>query len=377
MSVIPHTRPSIRTQTSPGLDRLPPRPRLRGMGTAVPSMRWTSQQTLENLAPIWHLRGAALDRWRRIVEGTAIDVRHGVVPPERVVHLSTAQRMALYEEHAPPLAVLAAQRALEACEVEPSEITDLIVVSCTGFSAPGLDVELTMRLGLPRSVRRTLIGFMGCYGGITGLRTAVGACAANPGAVALVVCCELCSLHVRPEPDVQNQVATALFADGAAAAIVSSALNRDLHPHRFGTEGIAALGSLDSGASLLLDRGREWMTWRITDAGFAMTLAREVPVALRQALADFVGQACVEVPPQTFIVHPGGAGILDAADQALGLCGGRGLDASREVLRRIGNVSSATVLFVLEEALRRQSPLPAMLLAFGPGLTLESLRLFA
>lgn len=348
-------------------------PVLLGIGTAVPHLKWTRPQTIETLESIWNLNGPALDRWRRIVEGTHIDTRHSVVSIESAIRLTTGQRMSLYQEHAPPLAVAAANRALHSAGISPDQITDLIVVSCTGFSAPGLDVELIIQMGLARTVRRTMVGFMGCFGGISGLRTAVGSCAANPGAVALVVCCELCSLHVRPDPGVQNQVATALFADGAAAAVVASMPGHDHREVDFS----CGIGRLNSGASLLLDQGRDWMTWRITDAGFAMTLTREVPQALRESLADFVNVASAAEAPRSFIVHPGGPGILDAADAALDLHGGRGLQASREVLRRVGNVSSATVLFVLEESLRQDGPLPAMMLAFGPGLTIESMSLSA
>jgi predicted naringenin-chalcone synthase len=135
------------------------------------------------------------------------------------------------------------------------------------------------------------------------------------------------------------------------------------------------IGRLTQGAARLIESARESMTWRITDHGFAMTLAREVPVIVRQSLVTFVDDACGGSRPRTFVVHPGGPGILEAVDEALDLRGDSGLAAARTVLRRVGNVSSGTVLFVLEELLRTDCELPAMLLAFGPGLTVESMML--
>jgi len=348
---------------------------LIGVGTAVPDLDWPQDKIADTLAATWNLRGEAIDRWRRINAASGIEHRHAVMPIDEVVDLTTQQRMEAFERFAPELAMNAARAALIKSEVLPEEVTDLIVVSCTGFSAPGVDVELVRGLGLSRRVRRTMIGFMGCFGAINGLRAAVGACAASPDAVALVVCVELCSLHVRRDDDAQNMVASALFADGAAAVVLRS------EPKTTGRHSVSelmspAIGRITVGHGLLLDRGRDWMTWRITDAGFAMTLAREVPVALRQELRQFVDESYL-APPRTFVIHPGGPGILDAADAALTLQESRGLECSREILRRFGNMSSCTVLFVLEESLRRNLPLPAMLLAFGPGLTIESLTLEA
>lgn len=362
--------PSRRPRQAVALSIDPPGlPHLLGLGTAVPELSRPQREVEHMMADLWNLKGSALERWRRIIAGSGIRTRHGVMRMEDVVHLTTAQRMAAYEQLAPDLAAAAARRALSNSGVQAREITDLIVVSCTGFAAPGVDVALVEKLGLERTVRRTMIGFMGCFGAISGLRTGVGACAANPGAIALVVCIELCSLHMRADRSVQNQVAAALFADGAAAAVVGSGhLNEGLDFSH------TSIGQLTSGASLLMPEGKQWMSWRITDTGFAMTLTRDVPQALRNRLAEFVAGASAQ-RPGCFVIHPGGPGILDAADAALALSGGCGLDASWAVLGRFGNMSSATVLFVLQEAMNRDYRRPAMLLAFGPGLTIESLQL--
>lgn len=349
------------------------RPLLLGIGLAQPEICWEQSRCEDEMAAVWSLRGAARERWRRICRGSGVERRHGVMVVRDALKLSTQQRMEVYERFAPDLAAHAAREALASAAVDPADITDLIVVSCTGFAAPGVDAALVGALGLAPTVRRVVVGFMGCFGAISGLRAAVGACSAEPAGAALVVCVELCSLHMRDARDLHNQVASALFADGAAAAVVGGeAFVRDR-----AAENAAAplpLGRLTTGASLLMPEGADWMTWRITDAGFAMTLTREVPSAIRGRLAGFV-RTLPGAPERSLIVHPGGAGILDAVEDAMDRRGGPDLDAARDVLRRCGNMSSGTVLHVLAEALRRGAEPPGLLLAFGPGLTIESLTL--
>jgi predicted naringenin-chalcone synthase len=345
-------------------------PSLLGLGTAVPALRLGQLESVQAMAALWGLSGSDSERTLRIARASGIRFRHGVLRPEDVIGLGTARRMEAYERHAPPLAARAAAAALESASVDAQRVTDLIVVSCTGFSAPGLDAALVQRLALSRSVRRTIIGFMGCFGAIIGLRSAIALCASQPGAVALVVCVELCSLHLRPGGGAQNVVASSLFADGAAAAVIGGPLAA--------RQGAAPIGGLRPGRSLLLAEGRDWMSWRITDTGFAMTLSRALPGAMRSHLRDFAASCSGgRGGAATFIVHPGGPAILDAADEALETRGGRGLAAARAVLARHGNMSSATVLFVLDEARRAGLELPALLLAFGPGLTLEGMPVVA
>lgn len=337
---------------------------LLGLGAAVPGPGLPQAEIGAQLAEAWGLSGAALERWQRLLAGSCIETRHFVEPIERVVGLTTAQRMRRYEAAAPPLALDAAQRALAHAGIDAGEITDLIVVSCTGLSAPGIDVALTRSLDLRRDVRRSMVGFMGCFGAISGLRAGVGACAAEPDAVVLVVCVELCSLHARRDPCVENQVASALFADGAAAAVIAG----DVEGGRAEDAGVARV---DTGRSLLIPEDRDAMSWRIGDEGFVMQLSARVPALLEQSVAGFVAMA--DPRPRTLLVHPGGPEVLRAVEAALDLAPGTDLAESWTVLRRFGNMSSATVLFVLDAALRRGARLPGLLLAFGPGLTLESM----
>lgn len=346
---------------------------LLGIGVAVPEICLPQPEAERRYAALLNLEGETRERWRRIIAGSGIEQRFLCAPVERFFSMTTAERMAAYEQLAPPLGEQAARRALQASGAGAGAITDLVVVSCTGFAAPGLDVALVERLGLPRTTRRTVVGFQGCFGGIVGLRQAAATCLADPRAVALVVCVELCSLHVRDDDRADNLVASALFGDGAAAAVVGGA---DAISTGDPQSPAAPLGTLSLGASLLIEEGRDWMTWRVTDEGFAMTLTRDVPVALRRRLASFVREHDGR-RPETFAVHPGGPGILDAVDTALALRGGSGIDAARRVLCKYSNMSSGTVLAVLHEVVRADARRPVMLLAFGPGLSVEALRLEA
>jgi len=324
------------------------------------------------LARLWNLSGSDLERWERIIEGSCIDRRFAVRPPEEILHLRTQERMELYALEAPPLAAAAARQALEDSGLPASSITDLVIVTCTGFRAPGVDVELVDRLGLSPSVRRVQVGYMGCFGAITGLRTAAGACCADRCGVALVVCIELCSLHAQAEASPQNQICCALFGDAAVAAVVVGPASQ-LVGSSDGelATGVAPIGSrqIHLGRSLLTAGGREAMTWTITDAGFAMTLSRDVPAALRQEISALATEGSI-APGHRLAIHPGGAAILDLIEAALEGRACRGIEHARSVLREVGNVSSGSVLLVAERLMAESSE-PLTLMAFGPGLTVD------
>ncbi|MWV28320.1 type III polyketide synthase [Aurantiacibacter rhizosphaerae] len=266
----------------------------------------------------------------------------------------TADRMRRYAESAPDL-------AMKAIAGLPSTdgITHIVIASCTGFIAPGLDQLIARRLGLPASVERVSIGFMGCYAGVTLLRTAGHIVRSDPTANVLAVSVELCSLHLQETDDIERLLAMGQFADGAAAALVSA------------KGGGLALGA---GVSLALEESDELITWTIGDSGFAMHLSGEVPGRLADALDNDVTRKIIlgDHAPQAWAVHPGGRSVLDAVERGLPLPP-HALDASRGVLDEYGNMSSATVLFVLER-LARERPESGIALAFGPGLAMEGLR---
>lgn len=281
----------------------------------------------------------------------------------------TAARSDAYALHAPGLAHRAAAAALAESGVAPREVTHLVTVSCTGFAAPGVDAALLGSLGLPPTVQRTHVGFMGCHGAINGLRVAKAFCDSEPGAVVLLCAVELCSLHFQYTDEPDKMVANALFSDGAAAVVLSAA-SRAVPPRPPHSRSLLACASLFVPGSL------DAMTWRIGDHGFAMTLSPRVPELiksdLRAWLAAWLDSQGVPLDAvRSWAVHPGGPRVLTAAAEALGLSRDA-LDVSRAVLAEHGNMSSPTVLFILERLLRAGGATPCVLLAFGPGLVIEA-----
>ena len=269
--------------------------------------------------------------------------------------------MEVYRQEAPGLAMKAV-RALAARDVELATVTHLVITSCTGFYAPGLDVDLIRLLGLPRSVHRTIIGFMGCYAGITGLRSANDIVRANPEARVLVVNLELCSLHLQQDAPMDRLVASLLFSDGCAASLVSS------RPVGF---------RLDSFTSSLSLEDADKMEWLVEDQGFAMKLDVDIPNRIRDYLARDT-DACdlaARNPKSLWAIHPGGRAILDAVRTAYSLNSDQ-IAPARRVLAKYGNMSSASIMFVFEELLHnapQDESRAGAAVAFGPGLTLKAM----
>jgi prepilin-type processing-associated H-X9-DG protein len=280
---------------------------------------------------------------------------------------TTAQRMARYAAEAPGLAWQSARMALENARIEPARITHLVTASCTGFFSPGLDAMLIERLGLSRGVRRIHVGFMGCHAAFNALAAARDAVAANPEARVLVCCVELCSLHLAYGIDPGKLVANALFADGSASAVVG-------HPTDDG-EGAWQLGDF---SSCLLEDSGDAMTWNIGDHGFEMTLSAGVPGIIRKQLfpwcEKWLARHELEVANVAgWAIHPGGPKILDAVGDALKL-EREDLRFSRRVLAGYGNMSSTTILFILEQMAAEISG-PCVAIGLGPGLMAEGILL--
>ncbi len=325
-------------------------------------------------------------------DSAAIDTRHTAVeemtmafrsdepqffdPATRLLlNPSTKVRNEIFAEQATSLFIDSAQAAVDACpDLTLLDITHVITVSCTGFFNPGPDYKIVRALGLDPAVQRYHLGFMGCYAAFPALRAAKSFCEADPGAVVLVVCAELCSLHVRTSNDPDTIMGSALFADGAAAAIVT-ARNDPYSP---------ALLQLDHFETVLTPVGEESMAWNIGDHGFEMVLGNYVPHIIDDhiisALEPLLSRdASLHALPYREIshwaIHPGGRSILDKVQARLELTDEQ-LVPARETLRRFGNMSSATVLFVLRHILE-QPPLAEggeriCSMAFGPGLTVET-----
>ena len=356
---------------------------LRGLGTAVPDAGLTAEEGLavarcfsgpkvrgsDFLPAVYAGTG---NQTRRQVLGRAVidDVLHGTREsgspflPDGTPDFAgptTAVRLALYAADAPPLAVRAARAALLDGDTPAATVTHLITVSCTGFAAPGVDHALITGLGLRPTVERVNVGFMGCHGAVNGLRVANAFAAADPAARVLVCAVELCSLHYHYGDDPGKVVANALFADGAAAVVGGA-----------GTPG----WRLRATGSCLLPESAELMSWTVGDRGFEMTLARAVPGRIarhvRPWLADWLGGLGLSLDAvNSWAVHPGGPRILSAVEEGLHLPPDA-LAPSRAVFAEYGNMSSPTVLFVLDRLRRQDAPRPCVVLGFGPGLTAEA-----
>jgi predicted naringenin-chalcone synthase len=273
--------------------------------------------------------------------------------------------MQVYAQHSGPLAAEASTRALAASGVEPSEITHLVTASCTGFDAPGVDLELIERLGLPVTTQRLNIGYMGCHGAINALRAARGLAASEPAARILICAVELCSLHFQSQWDSELMLGNALFADGSAAIVAAADAPANSAPCQ-----VRATGSC------LIRGTKEAMSWRVGDHGFEMSVSNRVPDIIRDNLRGWLtgwldshGHSLDSVG--SWAVHPGGPRVLRAVEEALDL-GPKALEVSWEVLSECGNMSSPTVVFILERLLSRPAPLPYIMLAFGPGLMVEA-----
>ncbi len=277
---------------------------------------------------------------------------------------TTQQRMQVYAEASPILACDACRQALHRSNLSAGQISHLVTVSCTGFTAPGIDIELVKCLNLSPTVQRTHIGFMGCHGALNGLQVARALTGADRRARVLLCAVELCSLHLYYRWDPQSVVPHALFADGAAALVASHAF--------VGAD--EAWRVADTGSCLFPD-SQSAMTWNIGDHGFLMTLSPRVPDLLGRHLRPWLepwldGNGLKLQDIHSWAVHPGGPRVLSAVEESLGLDKDV-LATSREVLADCGNMSSPTVLFILERLQKRKALRPCVALSFGPGLVAE------
>ena len=273
---------------------------------------------------------------------------------------STARRMQFFERFAPQLARMALDR-LSLTPEECCAISHVVVTSCTGLYAPGLDFEVVHHLGLDPTVERTMIGFMGCYAAINALKSAHHIVRSVPGARVLILNLELCSLHFQETNQLEQVLSFLVFADGCAASLVSAE-----------PEGLA----IDSFLALTIPQTSDLITWRIGELGFDMFLSGQVPGEIGGALKQVGRQATRGKDPlaiDLWAVHPGGRSILDAVEKGLALSSDA-LHYSRSVLAQYGNMSSATVMFVLREIMQRaQSGQQGCAMSFGPGLTAETM----
>lgn len=360
---------------------------INAIGTAVPKNLVSQLQIASFMANSLQLNSDERRKLHALYRATHIQQRYSVLgdyglengsftffpnTPDLEPFPSVGMRMKAYRQYAAPLALQAIYRCLEQCQhIEPSQITHLITVSCTGMYAPGLDIDLVEALGLPTYIQRTAINFMGCYGAFNGLKLADTICKAEPKAVVLVVCVELCSLHFQKSRHEDHLLSNALFADGAAAVIIEA-------KPKTGT----SLKMSSFYCDLLLD-GKQEMAWHISDFGFEMTLSSYVPTMIEKGIGQLIirllGHTQIELNEIThFAIHPGGKKILEVLEKQLGISANDNRYAYH-ILRRYGNMSSPTVLFVLaalwQDLTERDAEKNILSCAFGPGLTLESMML--
>ncbi len=356
---------------------------IAGIGTAVPGNRLTQKEAAAIAREFLHAGDEQLRLLPVLYRRTGVRARHSVLGGWSGEQLAagggfygrsraegdrgptTGARVERFVAEAAPLAAAAAEGALAEAAIDAERITHLVTVSCTGMSAPGFDLELAKRLGLSRHLARSHIGFMGCHGAMNGLRVARAFVEADPRARVLLAAVELCSLHLYYGWDPEKIVANAIFADGAAALVGVP-----------GAEAAADSWQVEASGSHVIADSEDEMTWKIGDHGFEMTLSARVPDLVGPHVRPWLeswlaerGLAVEEVG--SWAVHPGGPRILSAFQGAVGL-DREALADSWEVLAEYGNMSSPTVLFIVDRLRRRAAPRPAVALGFGPGLTIEA-----
>lgn len=356
---------------------------ITAIGIANPPYKRTQQDIAELIADGFHLNRTQQKILKRIYKSSGIEQRHSVLtdyckrPGEfeffpntpDMPFPTTAQRMAVYKANALTLAMAAINDCLKSADKQ--NITHVITVSCTGMYAPGIDIEIVQALNLAPSTQRTSINFMGCYGAFNGMKVADAICRANPEAMVLLVCVELCSIHIQNNFTLDSIISNAIFADGAAAALIQASPGTQpcLHFESFYCD--------------IMPQTSQDMAWHIGDFGFDMVLSAYVPDAIKAGIAAFADkllrQSSLALDDvDYFAIHPGGLKILQACEASLNLTS-HDNRFSYDVLRQYGNMSSATVLFVLKriwDGLSTQDDGKKIFsCAFGPGLTLESMLL--
>lgn len=351
------------------------------IGTAVPPFAHAQAEILPFMQRIHALSEEGKRKLRFLSHHSGIDTRYSVIadysrpvrewkfypPTENLDPFPSLElRMQWYQKYAAPLSLEAIRRCLDG-KINPGEVTHLITISCTGMSAPGLDLEIAELLDLPRTVFRTSINFMGCYAAIHGLKLAEALGKGSPGSKVLIVCTELCTLHFQREGTPDNILSSLLFADGSAAALIVD----DDHPEN----GI----HIENFYSEILPKGKKDMAWELSSTGFQMVLSSYVPDLIEKDFSSLVGHALARThlsqeSVSHWCIHPGGKKILDSIYKSLHFTNGH-LDASYEILKEYGNMSSATLLFVLQRimaGLDYGQPNTLFGAAFGPGLTMET-----
>jgi alkylresorcinol/alkylpyrone synthase len=354
---------------------------IKSIGTAVPEFRHEQDEILGFMSRIYAFNEKDRRTLKFLYHHSGISSRYSVLsdysrepsawtfyPPSENLEPfpSIEQRMKIFNRHAPGLSADAIRNCLEN-RLKIEEVTHLITVTCTGLSAPGLDLQLMELLNLPKNIFRTSVNFMGCYAAIHALKLASSLCHSFPSAKVLIVCTELCTLHFQQEATMDNITSSLLFGDGSAAMLVTGDDDK--------TPGFPLMGFYGE----VMHKGKQDMSWELSSTGFAMTLSGYVPSLIEEDFEKLVSQALLENNIDRnrithWSIHPGGKKILEAIEKSLSLQKEK-LDTSYRVLRNYGNMSSPTILFVLKEILSGMDKSKDQIVfgaAFGPGLTMET-----
>ena len=354
---------------------------ITSIATAVPDYCHRQKDILQFMQQAYNLNATDRRKLAFMYHYSGIDNRYSVLkdfslPPQQWQFINIEsneyapldKRMELYKQHALPLSLKAAQKCLAKLD-NAVTVTHLITVSCTGMSAPGLDLELVEALQLSPNVFRTSVNFMGCYAGVHALKLGNMICDSCAKANVLIVATELCTLHFQQEYTLDNAASSLLFADGSAAILMSN--NADAQP----------IASINNFHSAIAFKGGKDMAWEISSKGFLMTLSGYVPQLIEEDITALVEEALQKSNLSKdaihyWCIHPGGRKIVDTIQKQLGLNNGD-TQPCREVLRQYGNMSSATIFFVLDEICRQakqeqKKSSSALGVAFGPGLTMET-----
>lgn len=357
---------------------------ITSIGTANPQYKFNQSELADFMVRSMQLSPEDERKLRAVFRMSGIDTRYSVMDDfgkkgdfnffnssqSHQTLPSTRQRLELFRNHSLQLSKTAIENCLQSYpDFDLRSITHLIVVSCTGMYAPGLDIDLVHALGLRSTVERTCINFMGCYAAFNAIKLANTFCASNANAKVLIVCTELCSIHFQREPTDDNFLANALFGDGSAALLVEATPRNGLNlkPVAFHCD--------------LATEGEEDMSWTIGDLGFEMRLSAYVPEVIKNGISKLTASLLERMAYRIsdisyFAIHPGGKKILEVIEEKLDLTKVNS-QASYAVLKNYGNMSSPTVLFVLNEIANNLNGVDdgkrIMSFAFGPGLTLESM----
>jgi alpha-pyrone synthase len=360
---------------------------ISAIGTAVPKYKSPQLKTVELLISSFKLRPAEIRLLRSIYRASGIEYRHSVLsdycsepgkfeffPNETSGPFpSTAARMKIYKQNARDLALAAIEDCLQKQNTAALDFTHLITVSCTGMYAPGLDIDIVNALAMSSSTKRTAVNFMGCYGAFNALKLAYSICKADADAKVLIVSVEICTIHFQNNFSLDNIVSNAIFSDGAAAVIVET------------VEKNQTSLTLENFHCDLIPAASDQMAWEIADNGFDIVLSSYVADSIKFGIDEFLQKLLTQVDFKMdaidfFAIHPGGIKILEGCEHSLNITKEQNR-FSYNVLRKFGNMSSATVLFVLKEIMDSLNEADdgknIFSCAFGPGLTLESMLLKA